>query len=183
MTWSRLGTTSPTRRPSASHDSAALAPRARLRHAQLVAANSWTYSAAAKIFTGARQETPSRWFDRSWVRGRGAGRTSADRRPAPAAGLDRACATGLLPHQPPGRDRPGHRREPLRRCEPDRSAALIQVDVTNLGNVPTAAGIGCRSPARLQTARDPWTAAAARTTSPGSGSRSRRLTLDALGSA
>ena len=106
-----------------SHDNAALKPRAHPRYAQLGAENTWTYSAAAKIFTAAPR-TGGEWAE-PMVRqivGPGWRHRSA------------AAATAW----------PRLTGSPESRCdpyEPDQPAVLIiQVDVTKFGNIPDGGG-------------------------------------------
>ena len=152
-----------------SHANAALTPRARLRLAQLVVDEEWTYAAAAKMFMVAPR-TAKKWADRYRSEG--------------VAGMaDRSSR----PHLSPTRTRPGlvrqivrlrwrHRLgpvqiagrlgmqastvhavlvrcrinrlshidrvtgEPLRRYEHPYPGSLIHVDVTKFGNIPDGGG-------------------------------------------
>jgi len=152
-----------------SHANAALTPRARLRLAQIVVDEEWTYAAAAKMFMVAPR-TAKKWADRYRSEG--------------VAGMaDRSSR----PHLSPTRTRPGlvrqivrlrwrHRLgpvqiagrlgmqastvhavlvrcrinrlshidrvtgEPLRRYEHPYPGSLIHVDVTKFGNIPDGGG-------------------------------------------
>lgn len=152
-----------------SHANAALTPRARLRLAQLVVNEGWTYAAAAKMFMVAAR-TAKKWADRFRAEG-------------PAGMADRSSR----PHRSPNKTRPEvvrqivrlrwRRRlgpvqiagrlgvaastvhavltrcrinrlshidrvtgEPLRRYEHPHPGSLIHVDVTKFANIPDGGG-------------------------------------------
>lgn len=152
-----------------SHVNAALTPRTRLRLAQLVVEQGWTYAAAAKMFMVAAR-TAKKWADRYRTEG-------------PAGMLDRSSR----PHHSPTKTAPSTVRrivrlrwrnrlgpvqiagrlgmaastvhavlvrcrinrlaridrvtgEPIRRYEHDYPGSLIHVDVTKFANIPDGGG-------------------------------------------
>ena len=152
-----------------SHANAALTPRARLRLAQLVVDDGWTYAAAAKMFMVAAQ-TAKKWADRFRAEG-AAG--MADRSSRPHASPTKTSPQvmrrivklrwrkRLGPVQIAGRlalsastvhavltrcriNRLSHidrvTGEPLRRYEHGYPGSLIHVDVTKFANIPDGGG-------------------------------------------
>jgi transposase InsO family protein len=152
-----------------SHANAALTPRARLRLAQLVTDNGWTYAAAAKMFMVAPR-TAKKWADRYRAEGAaGMGDRSSRPRSSPTKTppdvvrrivrlrwrhrLGPVQIAGLLGmhastvHAVLVRcriNRLSHidrvTGEPLRRYEHPHPGSLIQVDVTKFGNIPDGGG-------------------------------------------
>lgn len=152
-----------------SHANAALTPRARLRLAELVVNDGWTYAAAAKMFMVAAR-TAKKWADRYLAEGP-AGMADRSSRPhisptkTPNATVRRIVALRwrkrLGPVQIAGRigvpastvhavltrcriNRLSHidrvTGEPLRRYEHAYPGSLIHVDVTKFGNIPDGGG-------------------------------------------
>jgi len=152
-----------------SHANAALTPRARLRLAQLVVDEGWTYGAAAKLFMVAPR-TAKKWADRFRTEGVAG---MADRNSRPHASPTKTKPevvrriVGLRwrhrlgPVQIAGRlgmaastvhavlsrcriNRLSHidrvTGEPLRRDEHPHPGALIHVDVTKFANIPDGGG-------------------------------------------
>jgi transposase InsO family protein len=152
-----------------SHANAALTPRARLRLAQLVTDNGWTYAAAAKMFMVAPR-TAKKWADRYRAEGAaGMGDRSSRPRSSPTKTppdvvrrivrlrwrhrLGPVQIAGLLGmhastvHAVLVRcriNRLSHidrvTGEPLRRYEHPHPGSLIHVDVTKFGNIPDGGG-------------------------------------------
>ena len=152
-----------------SHANAALTPRARLRLAQLVTDDGWTYAAAAKMFMVAPR-TAKKWADRYRDEG-AAGMADRSSRPrssptkTPPEVVKRIVRLRwrqrLGPVQIAGRlgmhastvhavlvrcriNRLSHidraTGEPLRRYEHPHPGSLIHVDVTKFGNIPDGGG-------------------------------------------
>lgn len=152
-----------------SHANAALTPRARLRLAQLVVNEGWTYAAAAKMFMVAAR-TAKKWADRYRAEGP-AGMVDRSSRPhvspakTPPQTVRRIVALRwrrrLGPAQIAGRlemaastvhavlTRCRINRlsridritgEPLRRYEHTHPGSLIHVDVTKFANIPDGGG-------------------------------------------
>jgi transposase InsO family protein len=152
-----------------SHANAALTPRARLRLAQLIVDQNWTYSAAAAMFMVAPR-TARKWADRYRAEGPAgmADRSSRPRR-QPAKTPPRVVKAivrlrwrqRLGPVQIAGRlgiaastvhavlvrcriSRLSRidrvTGEPIRRYEHDHPGSLIHVDVTKFGNIPDGGG-------------------------------------------
>jgi transposase InsO family protein len=164
-----------------SHANAALTPRARLRLAQLVVNQGWTYAAAAKMFMVAAR-TAKKWADRFRAEG-AAGMVDRSSRPhrSPAKtslAVMRRIVTlrwrkRLGPVQISGQlavpastvhavltrcriNRLSHidriTGEPLRRYEHHYPGSLIHVDVTKFANIPD--GGGHKFLSRQQSARN-----------------------------
>jgi transposase InsO family protein len=164
-----------------SHANAALTPRARLRLAQLVVNQGWTYAAAAKMFMVAAR-TAKKWADRFRAEGV-AGMVDRSSRPrtSPTKTSPQVMRRivklrwrkRLGPVQIAGQlavpastvhavlTRCGINRlshidrvtgEPLRRYEHDHPGSLIHVDVTKFANIPD--GGGHRFVSRQQSARN-----------------------------
>jgi transposase InsO family protein len=152
-----------------SHANAALTPRARLRLAQLIVDDGWTYAAAAQMFMVAPR-TAKKWADRYRSEGRG-GMVDRSSRPLTCpTKTDPAVMRRIVrlrwrhrlgPVQIGGRlglqastvhavlvrcriNRLSHidrvTGEPLRRYEHDHPGSLIHVDVTKFGNIPDGGG-------------------------------------------
>jgi transposase InsO family protein len=152
-----------------SHANAALTPRARLRLAQLVVDEGWTYAAAAKMFMVAAR-TAKKWADRFRAEG-AAGMIDRSSRPhsSPSKTSPQVMRRivklrwrkRLGPVQIAGRlavpastvhavltrcriNRLSHidrvTGEPLRRYEYDYPGSLIHVDVTKFANIPDGGG-------------------------------------------
>ena len=152
-----------------SHANAALTPRARLRLAQFVVDDGWTYATAAKMFM-VSPRTAKKWADRYRLEGAtGMGdRTSRPRSSSNRTSPEVVRAIVRLrwhhrlgPVQIAGRlglqastvhavlvrcriNRLSHidraTGEPLRRYEHDHPGYLIHVDVTKFGNIPDGGG-------------------------------------------
>jgi transposase InsO family protein len=152
-----------------SHANAALAPRARLRLAQLIVEKGWTYAAAAKMFM-VSPRTAKKWADRDRAEG-AAGMVDRSSRPhhSPTKTspqvmrriVDVRWRKRLGPVQIAGqvnmpastvhavltRCRLNHLSyidrvtgEPLRRYEHAHPGSLIHVDVTKFANIPDGGG-------------------------------------------
>lgn len=152
-----------------SHANAALTPRARLRLAQLVVVQGWTYAAAAKMFM-VSPRTAKKWADRYRSEG-AAGMTDRSSRPhsSPTRTSPKVVRQvvrlrwrhRLGPVQIAGQlgmqastvhavlvrcriNRLSHidrvTGEPLRRYEHPHPGSLIHVDVTKFGNIPDGGG-------------------------------------------
>jgi transposase InsO family protein len=152
-----------------SHANAALTPRARLRLAQLIVDQGWTYAAAAKMFMVAPR-TAKKWADRFRAEG-AAGMADRSSRPhvSPTKTslrvmrriVDVRWRQRLGPVQIAGRlgvpastvhavltrcriNRLSYidrvTGEPLRRYEHDHAGSLIHVDVTKFANIPDGGG-------------------------------------------
>jgi transposase InsO family protein len=152
-----------------SHANAQLTPRARLRLAQLVVEQGWTYSAAAAMFMVAPR-TARKWADRYRAEGPAG---MADRSSRPKSSPTKTPPMlvrkivklrwrhRLGPVQIAGQlgvpastvhavlvrcriNRLSHidrvTSEPLRRYEHDHPGSLIHVDVTKFGNIPDGGG-------------------------------------------
>ena len=152
-----------------SHANAALTPRARLRLAQLVVDQKWTYAAAAKMFMVAPR-TAKKWAERYRAEGvAGMADRSSRPRSSPTKTSGRLVRQivrlrwrhRLGPVQIAGRlglqastvhavlvrcriNRLSHidrvTGEPLRRYEHPHPGSLIHVDVTKFGNIPDGGG-------------------------------------------
>jgi transposase InsO family protein len=152
-----------------SHANAALTPRARLRLAQLVVDQGWTYAAAAKIFMVAAR-TAKKWADRFRAEG-AAGMLDRSSRPhhnptktspqvvrrivklrwrqrlGPVQIAGRLAMAASTVHAVLTRcriNRLSHidrvTGEPLRRYEHAYAGSLIHVDVTKFANIPDGGG-------------------------------------------
>jgi len=152
-----------------SHANAALTPRARLRLAQLVVNDGWTYAAAAKMFMVAAA-TAKKWADRFRAEG-AAGMADRSSRPhasptktspqvmrrivklrwrkrlGPVQIAGRLTVPASTVHAVLTRCRINRLSyidrvtgEPLRRYEHDRPGSLIHVDVTKFANIPDGGG-------------------------------------------
>jgi transposase InsO family protein len=163
------GTASPNLEVFVSHANALLTPRSRLRLAQLVVENGWTYAAAAKMFL-VSPKTAAKWAGRYRTEGP-AGMADRSSRPHSSPTktpeqLKRQIVRlrwryRLGPVQIAGRlglpastvhavltrcriNRLSHidrvSGEPLRRYEHDHPGSLIHVDVTKFGNIPDGGG-------------------------------------------
>ena len=148
-----------------SHANAALTPRARLRLAQLVVNEGWTYTAAAKMFMVAAR-TAKKWADRFRTEG-AAGMADRSSRPhtsptkispqvmcqivrlrwrkwlGPVQIAGRLAMAASTVHAVLTRcriNRLSHidrvTGEPLRRYEHDYPGSLIHIDVTKFANIP-----------------------------------------------
>jgi transposase InsO family protein len=152
-----------------SHANAALTPRARLRLAQLVVNEGWTYAAAAKMFMVAAR-TAKKWADRFRAEG-AAGMVDRSSRPrtsptktspqvmrrivklrwrkrlGPVQIAGQLAVPASTVHAVLTRcriNRLSHidrvTGEPLRRYEHDYPGSLIHVDVTKFANIPDGGG-------------------------------------------
>lgn len=152
-----------------SHANAALTPRARLRLAQFVVEEGWTYAAAAKMFM-VSPRTAKKWADRFRAEG-AAGMVDRSSRPRHSPNktsqqvmrriVDVRWRKRLGPVQIAGRlgvpastvhavltrcriNRLSYidrvTGEPLRRYEHDYPGSLIHVDVTKFANIPDGGG-------------------------------------------
>lgn len=152
-----------------SHANAALTPRARLRLAQLVVDQGWTYAAAAKMFMVAAR-TAKKWADRFRAEG-AAGMVDRSSRPhssptktspqvmrrivnvrwrkrlGPVQIAGQLAVPASTVHAVLTRcriNRLSHidrlTGEPLRRYEHDYPGSLIHVDVTKFANIPNGGG-------------------------------------------
>jgi transposase InsO family protein len=152
-----------------SHANAALTPRARLRLAQLIVNEGWTYAAAAKMFMVAAR-TAKKWADRFRAEGvagmvdrssrphRSPTKTSPQtvrrivklrwrKRLGPVQIAGRLAVPASTVHAVLTRcriNRLSHidrvTGEPLRRYEHRYPGSLIHVDVTKFGNIPDGGG-------------------------------------------
>jgi transposase InsO family protein len=152
-----------------SHANAALTPRARLRLAQLVVNDGWTYAAAAKMFMVAAR-TAKKWADRFRAEG-AAGMLDRSSRPhtcptktspqvvrrivklrwrkrlGPVQIAGRLAVPASTVHAVLTRCRINRlfhidrvTGEPLRRYEHGHPGSLIHVDVTKFANIPDGGG-------------------------------------------